>query len=160
MPIGPGQSPGRAVRVESIEHLNISTPSQSLDEIRRRCRDIRRQSRHFWLGKTKKTLENFRFSKPKMSTFSSNISTTTTNFVKGLRWPGDIQVLYRFQPDRLVGASHGWKKTQRPWALNPLRGRARSARPELGLIIVCSKISIQNTLIIIQQLYFVSIRLL
>ena len=58
-----------------------------------------------------------------MSTLLSNISTTPTNFVKGLEWPGDIQVLYRFHPDCPGLISTGGKKTQRPWALNPLRGR-------------------------------------
>ena len=74
----------------------------------------------------------FRFSKPKMSTFSSNISTTTTNFVKGLRWPGDIQVLYRFHPDRLAGVSprpyrHGWKKNTTALGLKP------SCTPRVGV---------------------------
>ena len=53
VPIGPGRSPGQAVRVESIGNHYTSGPLQSLDEIRRRCRENRRQSRHFWLGKSK-----------------------------------------------------------------------------------------------------------
>ena len=43
------------IGVESIEHLNISRPSQSLDEIRRRCRENQSTKSTFLAWKT----ENF-----------------------------------------------------------------------------------------------------
>ena len=55
------QSPEQAVWVETIVDHHISRRLQSLDEIRRRCRDIRRKSRHFWLGKSKIFLSFWRF---------------------------------------------------------------------------------------------------
>ena len=47
------QSPEEAVWVETIVDHHISMPLCSFVEIRRRCWDIQRQSRHFWLGKSK-----------------------------------------------------------------------------------------------------------
>ena len=54
-----------------------------------------------------------------MSTLSSNISTTTTNFDKGAEGPGDMVVYYSFHPNRLFWAlpflfRPAWKKNRLP----------------------------------------------
>ena len=62
-----------------------------------------------------------------MSTFSSNISTTTTNFFKGVECHGGIMVLNRFHWNRPLWAlprrnRQGWKKSTLVLTVKPPSG--------------------------------------
>ena len=70
-----------------------------------------------------------------MSTFSSNISTTTTNFVKGLETPGDMVVYYSFHQT----ACSGDCVSKWPMKILTLRGSCgRARRFAEGVVTQCS----------------------